>query len=215
MRIMASCPAIGEESGLPLCPAVVFFSALREVDDASQVVPADLRNLALALTTERLRTSDLDFKLELAKMTEFLEAQVDAGDIDFVTPLALLKASAAFDPGALQDSFRVVGLPLDILLRRIEQELPITKLADKPPGPIPTWPWPPEYAVVIEGPNFKDMRNRYTTLAEAEYAAEHLEGLFKGVAPTHKGPYQPIFVSRPPEFKRATKIYVKKLQNAN
>jgi|GEM_PF-4518544 len=187
MRIMAGCVAACQEFDLPLCPAAIFFSALNEIDDASDVLRSDVRNQALALAAERLRASDVDFKLELAKMTQLLERQVNAGDIAFVTPLALLKACAAFDSGALDPAFRAVGLSLDNLLRRIEEELPAAKLADSLPGPIPEI-LPPKWAVVIEGPGFRDMRNRYATLAEAEYAAELLECSLKGVASTRSGP---------------------------
>src|SRR5579884_933120 len=123
MRIMAGCVAACQEFDLPLCPAAIFFSALNEIDDASDVLRSDVRNQALALAAERLRASDVDFKLELAKMTQLLERQVNAGDIAFVTPLALLKACAAFDSGALDPAFRAIGLSLDNLLRRIEEEL--------------------------------------------------------------------------------------------
>lgn len=211
MRIMAGCPALCEEAGVPLCPAVVFFSALNEVDDASQVVPSDVRRQALEVTAERLRGSEADFKLQLAKMTELLEAQVNAGDFDFVTPVALLKASAAFDSGALEAGLRAVGLPLDMVLSRIEHELPADKVADKPPTASRP-EWPPKYAVVIEGPGFRDTRNRYPTLAKAKYAAELLEAKLKGVAPTHRGSYESVFYSRPPEFEKTTRIFVEKLQ---
>lgn len=213
MRIMASCPTTCEQVGLPLCPAVVFFSALNELDDASQVVPCDLRNQALGLTAERLRASDADFKLQLAKMTELLEAQVNAGDFDFVTPVALLKASAAFDSGALEAAFDAVGLSLDTILSRIERDLPSDKLVDKPPS-VPRPEWPPRFAVVIEGPGFRDTRNRYPTLVKAEFAAEFLEASLKCVALTHTTPYPSVFVSRPPEFEKTTRIYVERIPNA-
>src|SRR5579884_1576587 len=100
---------------------------------------------------------------------------------------ALLQACAAFDSGALDPAFRAVGLSLDNLLRRIEEELPAAKLADSLPGPIPEI-LPPEWAVVIEGPGFRDMRNRYATLAEAEYAAELLECSLKSDSTTRSGP---------------------------
>lgn len=210
MAIMVSSLEICEEVSLPLCPAIVFFSALKEVDDASQIVPADVRDQALRLTVARLRSSDLDFKLQLAKMTEILEAQVNAGDFDFVTPVALLKASAALDSGALEAAFRAVGLPLDTILNSIEHDLQADKLLDKPPA-VPRPDWPPRYAVVIEGPGFRDTRNRYPTLGKAEFAAEFLDALLKGIGLTHEGPYPSIFVFRPPEFEKTTRIYVEEL----
>ncbi len=194
---------------MALCPAIVFFSALKEVDDASQVVPADLRNQALQLTAKRLRASDADFKPQLAKMMEVLEAWVRAGDFDFVTPVALLKASAACDWDALEAGFRAVGLRLDIILNRIERD-PADNLADKLPGPIPRVR-APKYAVIIEGPGFRDTRNRYSSIARAKYVAELLDCTIKGA--THKGPSQSVSYSRPPELERATRIYVEKLQN--
>lgn len=210
MAIMASSLAICEEVSLPLCPAIVFFSALNEIDDASQVVAADVSDRALRFTAQRLRASELDCKIQLAKMTETLEAQVNAGDLDFVTPVALLKASAALDSGVLEAAFRAVGLPLGAILTSIENELPSDKLADKPPA-IPRTDWAPKYAVVIEGPGFRDTRNRYPTLANAEFAAEFLDALLKGRELTREGPYPSVFVSRPPEFEKSTKIYVEKL----
>lgn len=208
MRIMASCPPICEEVGLQLCPAVVFFSALNEIDDTSQIVPAHLRRQALGLAAEQLRGSEGNFKLQLAKMTERLEAQVNAGEFDFVTPLALLKASAAFDPGALEAGFRAVGLPLDSILHRIERELPAGKFVDKAPE-VPRLEGPLKYAVVIEGPGFRDTRNRYPTLTKAHFVAELLEATLKGV--TYEGPHQSVFYSRPPEFQKATRIYVEEI----
>lgn len=212
MGIMAKSPAICEEVGLPLCPSIVFFSALNELDDECHIVPKEVRTRALGLTVERLRASDADFKLQLSEMTEQLAAKVYAGDLDFVMPVDLLKASAAFDSGALEAAFRAVGLPLDVILSRIERDLPAEKLADK--APIVARPdWPPKYAVVIEGPGFRDTRNRYGTLDRAEFAVECLEASLRGVAITRNGPYPAIFYSRPPDFQKATRIYVEVLQS--
>lgn len=208
---MASCPAICEKVSLPLCPAIVFFSALNEVDDAPQVVPTDLRSRALGSVAERLRASGADFKAQLVNMTQLLESWVHANEIDFVTPVALLQASLACDCGALEAGFRAVGLPLDIVLNRIERDLPAENLADKLPGPIPRLRTA-KYVVVIEGPGFRDERNRYPSRAKAKQAAELLNVLLKGVAPTRKRPYQSVSVSRPPEFEKTTRIYVEELQ---
>lgn len=211
IRIMASCPALCEEVGLPLYPDIVFFSALNEIDDAAQVVPADLRNQALGLTAERLRASDMDVQPQLAKMTELLYAQVRAGKLDFVTPFALLKASAEVASMALEAGFRGVGLSLDSILNRIEHDLPADKLADEtPPAPPPERN--PKYAVVIEGPGFRDTRNRYATLAKAESAVELLEATLKGVQLTEDDRYQSIGYSRPPEFEKTTRIYVEEIR---
>ena len=207
-RIMASCPEICQEVDLQFCPAAVFFSALHEIDDEAQIVPADVRRQALGLTAERLRGNP-DSQVQLAKMTELLESQVASGEVDFVTPIALLKASAAFDSRALEAGFHGVGLSIDVILNRIENDLPADKLADEPE--IFPRPERPKYTVVIEGAGFKDTRNRYPTLAKAEYAAEVLEAALKGVKATHKGPYESIMYSRPPEFKKTTRIYVEKL----
>ncbi len=211
MHIMANCPAICEQVDLPLCPAAVFFSALSEIDDAAQAVPADVRHQALRLTAEELRGSNVDFQLELAEMTERLHAKIYAGELAFVTPVALLKASSTFASAALEAGFRGVGLSLDIVLNRIERNLPAYKLADEAPV-IPQSAGPSKYAVVIEGPGSRDTRNRYPTLAQAEYAVELLEATLKGVKILDNGPRPSIFYSRPPEFEKATRIYVEEIQ---
>jgi hypothetical protein len=208
---MAGCPAICQEVDLQFCPAVVFFSALHAIDDEAQIVAADVRRRTLELTAERLRGNDPS-QLQLAKMTELLASQIAAGDFDFVTPIALLKASAACTSGALEAGFHGAGLSIEIILNRIESDLPAEKLADEPE--IFPRPDPPKYAVVIEGPGFRDRRNRYPTLAKAEYAAELLGAALKGVQATHEGPYESsIMYSRPPQFEKTTKIYVEELQS--
>ncbi len=210
MRIMGIRSAICEEIGLQFCAAAVFFSALTEIDDAALVVPADVRDQAFRLTAEQLRGSDLDSKFQLGKFYELLEAQVRAGELDFVTPLALLKASASIASGPLQAGFHGVGLSLDGILNRIEHDLPADKLADVAP-PVPPRDGPPKYAVVIEGPGFRDTRNRYATLDKAQYVVEVLEAALKGVEVAHKRPELSIFYSRPPEFKSATRIYMEEI----
>lgn len=212
MAIMAKCPTICEEVRLPLCPAMIFFSALNEVDGASQILPREALNQALRLTVERLRANESDFKNHLGKMTELLEAWVDAGDIEFVTPFALLEASAVCDSGALEAAFGMVGFPLNVVLHRVGRELPPVDLADKRPGPIPRMR-PHKYAVIIEGPNFRDERNCYPTLEDAEFVVEYLQASLKGIPLTRKGPYPSVFVSRPTEFQKATRIYVQDLRN--
>ncbi|MGB6986166.1 MAG: hypothetical protein WBD74_09370 [Candidatus Aquilonibacter sp.] len=210
MRIMGIRSAICEELDLQFCAAAVFFSALTEIDDAGQVVDADVRDQAFRLTAEQLRGSDLDSKFQLGKFYELLEAQVRAGEFDFVTPLALLKASAPIASAPLEAGFRGIGLSLDSILNRIEHALPAEKLADEAP-PVPPREWPPKYAVVIEGPGFRDTRNRYATLDKAQYVVELLEATLKGVEVAHKRPELSIFYSRPPEFKSATRVYVEEL----
>ncbi len=208
---MAACPTICNEVSLPLCPGIVFFAALNELDDAPVVVPNDLRNHALGVTVERQRGTNTDFTLQLQKMTERLIESVSTGDLAFVTPVALLKASAACDRDALDAGFGSVGLRLDSVISRIERDVPADKLGDELPPVVPLAA--ANYAVVIEGPDFRDDRNRYPTLAMANRAAEAFESMLKGVAVSHEANEEVFFMTRPPQFERTTKIYVEPIQN--
>jgi hypothetical protein len=69
----------------------------------------------------------------------------------------------------------------------------------------------PKYAVVIEGPGFRDDSNRYETLEYAQSAVRWLECGIRGEKYVLEPDAKPFGISPPPEWRSATRVYIEEL----
>lgn len=191
---------------LPLCPVVIFFSALAAVDKHAVLLSESSRHKALIASADAIRLQPADQTLALQWMTDDFALRASEGQLAYLTPLDLLKAAAAQSDRAIGIGLTSVGVALDSLLSSIETKIPAPDLSDEPPATLPQSE--EKYSVVIEGPGFRDDRNRYATLEVAQRAARALECLIRGEEIVLESDAPPFGISRPPHLQRATRVYI-------
>lgn len=164
-------------ANLPLSPVVVFFSALATIDKHAVLISASSRHKALIESADFVRSRRLDEAAAMQSMIDDFALQAAEGQLDYLTPLDLLKGAACRSNRPIKVGLSSVGIVLDSLLSTIETTVPAEGLTDEPPVAPPR---PDLYAVVIEGPGFRHDSNRYATIEIAQRAVRALECLIRG-----------------------------------
>lgn len=211
-KMMADCPKLCEVAGLPpLSPVVVFFSALAMIDKHSALMSASARHKALIASADFVRSQNLDEAGAMQSIFDDFARQAADGELDYLTPLDLLKGAASRSNRAIEVGLSSVDIVLESLLSAIETTLPVGDLADEPPPPTPPPPPDEKYAVVIEGPGFSHDGNRYATLEIAQRAVRYLQCEIRGEDYVLDFNAKPFGITPPPEWRSATRIYIKEL----